>query len=56
MKQLFTCLIILCVLLVVSGDALTLLDSMLHQFFYISILVGGIVYLGRCFRRACIDK
>lgn len=56
MKQLFMCLTIAFVLLVLSGDALTLLDSMLHQFFYISILIGGIVYLGRCFRRACIDK
>ena len=56
MKQFFMYLSMVSILLVLNGQALLLFDFMLHQFVYISIFIGGIVYLGRCFRRACIDK
>lgn len=56
MKQLFMCLSIVLMLLALDSDALPPLEFMLHQFIYISIFLAGIMYLGRSFRRACIDK
>jgi len=56
MKPLFICLTIAFLMLVLSNDSVVLLDSMLHQVIYIGIFAGGMMYVARCFRRACIDK
>ncbi len=56
MKPLFICLTIAFLMLVLSNDSVVLLDSMLHQVIYIGIFAGGVMYVARCFRRACIDK
>lgn len=59
MSKLFLYLAVALVFVVLHSDTLTLVESiedLLQQLIYIIILTTGVIYVGRCFRRACIDK